>query len=279
MNNTLPHQGPPSLRIPLLLVGTGLLLTVGYFLVFIFLMATSTGPTPQTQKVLSSTPQTVTLKADQWGIYSDDPALSCSVTLADGSAVTLQRATERTYVKPEQAYYFEVPAERSYQVSCNSSMPAELNVSALDDDYVRALTAFKLLPFSMMAGFMALVPGVVLLLLGRRKRQAYLRARMQMIAQGGSPAAPGWQAPLGGFAAAGQPGAFGAVAPGGASPLGYGQVASAGPAASAPTFSSLPAQSDAEATGTSTTSGTQSGAYGIAPKQVVYRAVPLPDEH
>ncbi|QQM67150.1 hypothetical protein [Actinomyces weissii] len=278
MNNTLPHQGPPSLRNPLLLVGTGLLLTVGYLIVFILLMATSTGPTPQTQKVLSPTPQTVTLKADQWGIYSDAPDLSCSVTLSDGSAVPLQRATQRTYVKPEQAYYFDVPAERPYQVSCSSSLPAELNVSALDDDYMRALTAFKLLPFSMLTGFVVLVPGVVLLLRGRRRRRAYLRTRMELIAQGGSPTAPGWQAPLGGFAASGQPSAFGAVAPAGTSPLGYGQLASVGPAASAPTFSSLPVQADAEAVGTSPTSGAQAGAYGIAPKQVVYRAVPLQDE-
>lgn len=278
MNNAPPNQGPPSLRTPLLLVGVGLILTVGYLLLFLVLMAVSTGPSSQNLRTLSSTPQTVTLEADQWGIYSDDPAVSCSVTFADGSAVPLKRATERTYLKPELAYYFEVPVESTYQVSCSSSVPAELNVSVLDEDYSRALTAFKLMPLSLLAGTAALVPGVVLLLRGKRGRQEYLRARMEMIARGGSPEPLGWQHPGGGFVPAGQPLAFGAVPPGAGSPLGYGQVASVGPAASALTFSSLPVQPEAEASGTSSSPGTQAGAYGIAPKQVVYRAVPSQDE-
>lgn len=279
MHNVPPKQNPPSLRNPLLLVGAGLLLTVGYLVAFLFLMATATGPTPQTRTALSSTPQTVTLKADQWGIYSDDSSLSCSVALSDGSTIPLQRATARTYVKPEQVYYFDVPVERSYQVSCTSSLPVELNLSALDADYTRALTAFKIMPFSFLAGLATLVPGVVLLLRGRRRRREYVRDRIQMIAQGGSSAAGPWQPSAGGFAASGQPPALGVEAPETAGPLGYGQLASVHPAASAPTYSSLPVQSGTEAAGSSASSEAQSGAYGIAPKQVVYRAVPLQDEH
>ncbi|WP_111836088.1 hypothetical protein [Actinomyces bovis] len=265
---------------PLLLTSFGLLLTVVYLVVFLVTLNMATGPRPGTRTVLNSTPQSVKLTVDEWGIYSDDPNTSCTVTAADGSAISLKEATKRTYSKPEQFLSFEIVTEGEYQVACTASLPAELNLSALDDDYQRSYTMFQLLPPTMIIGLAFLVPGCVWLFRARRDRRLYRAARTAFLSHGGDPAAFIWS---GGAAPAAMPPLGGVPA---AQPFvaGYGELASAGPAASAPTATGLQLPNGSggqlgwSQPGGGQAESAQSGPYGIAPKQVIYRAVPTQDD-
>ncbi|WP_196716852.1 hypothetical protein [Actinomyces trachealis] len=277
MNPNSVPQGPPRLTKPLLLTSVGLLLTVVYTVVFLGMMTATTGPTEATRTTLSPTPQTVKLTVDEWGIYSDDPNISCSVTASDGSTVPLQRTKQRTYVKPEQFYSFEISVEGSYQVSCTSPLQADLNLSAVDGDYMRSLRMFQFLPISMIVGAACLIPGGIWMIRVVRKRKEYKAARTALLANGGDVASLAW-----GMSAVSpsliRGGSFGGVPPALSSPLGYGEVASAGPAASAHTASGLPLPGAGSQTGANQFDSAQSSPYGIAPKQVIYRAVPAQDD-
>ncbi len=272
--STVDHRyqpAPPSLAKPMLVVSAGLALTVGYLVVFLILMAQAGGPIESERITLSPTPTQVRLDKDQWGIFSDDPDITCSVTASDGTAVQLSKTTRRTYAQPEQALYFDVPAENDYMVSCTSALSSHLNRSLVDTDYQRSFTLFKLLPFSMLVGLVCLVVGGVWLLRVVRSRKRFRSERIGMLSSPGGVYASGWQAQQSAVGAS-ETGSF--LAP--SAPQGsYGQVASAGPAASAQTSTDLPAPGTGSP---SQTSSANNGSYGIAPKQVVYRAVPKQED-
>lgn len=266
------HQSaPPALSKPMLVVSAGLALTVGYLVVFLILMASASAPNASERVSLTPIPTQVRLDKDQWGVYSDDPDIICSVTASDGTAVQLSKTSERTYVKPEQALYFEIPAESDYMVSCTSVLPSYLDRSAVDADYKRALRLFKILPFSMIIGLACLVAGGVWLVRVVKARRRYRHELLGMLSSPGGGHTSGWQAQQSAFAASGAGSHLAPSTP----QIAYGQVASAGPAASAQTSTDLPAPGSGAP---SQAASASSGPYGIAPKQVVYRAVPKQED-
>ena len=254
-------------RVPLSLFRvsiTLLLIAAVAFIVSLEMAPTTTSREPVPE---DGSTRTVTLQADtQYGFYSEDQNPTCEVVDPSGTTLTLSKTSRESVLRadpgpqPGQVLDFRSTQAGAYSISCSGAHPITFSTAAVSPEWRRAFTIAQwAVATAAIAGLVTLLSGVRLLVLRSRR----LRSARTALGVGPAPGAP---RPVDTPGPAGFTPAAGPVPPGSPTSAAWsGSSATSGPGAAVQAGSPEPPLPS-------------SGAYGLAPQQVIYRPMP-PQKH
>ncbi|WP_303124033.1 hypothetical protein [Actinomyces sp.] len=194
----------------------------------------------------------VLLEDTEYGLYSSDTAISCTVLDPVGTAIDVRPSKGGQISGRQQILGFRSAAAGNYTLSCDGDDEIVINLAVLSPESTRGAATAAVSFVLGLLGLIATSVGVIWLVLRRRSRT---RAAVGRLAA---------HPPTGASIPYGSPGPQPGYAPVPPQPVSSGQyVGVQPPLPVAPTTASAPQAA-----------APPPGSYGLAPQQVVYRPMP-----